>query len=362
MENPKLNIVSPSAEMNETEIRENIVAPFLAQLGYRWGTAAHLGCERQLRYTKAFLGHKKENDPPLRGKADYICDVISHGRFVVEVKGPNERLDVDVSHQAYTYAAHPEVGAWFYLLTNGHEWRLYRIGQADEPVMSWRFLDLENRFLEIKNVIGPDAIRRLSVRTSIPAGKPLADGLGANADILGGHVYYAETKCSDPQLQELLGMVNGIRVPIMGGEVTRQDDMLQAVVQQSMAYEGGNQLNKMLGIDTLIYNSAAEYISNDPEHPTIFQNLIDFRANEGLQIPSMWGQPAKKLEMDMNVKAITQATGYYASGRFKGTFAVDYYYTFIKKPILPVHLSRLINLSKEIEMKSVGDFEVILKE
>jgi predicted type IV restriction endonuclease len=96
--------------MNETDVREVIVRPFLEQLGYRYGTEAHIRTEYPLRYSRAFLGRKDEKrDPNLRGRADYACEVVSHGRWVVEVKAPHKELDLEDSQQAYTYAAHPEI-------------------------------------------------------------------------------------------------------------------------------------------------------------------------------------------------------------------------------------------------------------
>ena len=73
--------------MNETDVREMIVRPLIERLGYKHGTDADIRTERTLRYGKAFLGRKSPNkDPDLVGRADYILDVISFGRWVVEVK------------------------------------------------------------------------------------------------------------------------------------------------------------------------------------------------------------------------------------------------------------------------------------
>ena len=61
--------------LNETDIREEIIAPLLRYLGYRSGTSNNIIREQPLSYPKEFLGKKKKNDPILRGRADYICDV-----------------------------------------------------------------------------------------------------------------------------------------------------------------------------------------------------------------------------------------------------------------------------------------------
>src|ERR1700712_3974667 len=90
--------------MNETDVREILVRPLIDQLGYRHGTDATIITEKTLRYEKAFLGRKNpKKDPPLVGRADYICEVVSYGRWVVEVKSPAEQLSQDVVEQAHTY-------------------------------------------------------------------------------------------------------------------------------------------------------------------------------------------------------------------------------------------------------------------
>jgi len=118
--------------MNETDVREIIVRPLLHELGYRQGTEATIKTEISFRYGKAFLGRKKPDTDPdlaeLRGRADYICEVISYGRWVVEAKAPGEAFTIDDAQQAHTYAAHPEVAAIFYLVTNGREFVIAQPG------------------------------------------------------------------------------------------------------------------------------------------------------------------------------------------------------------------------------------------
>lgn len=147
--------------MNETDVREIIVRPFLHQLGYRQGTDANILSEKALRYSKVFLGRKNaKNDPDLSGRADYICDVVSFGRWTVEVKSPRQDLTIDDAHQAHTYAAHPEIGAIFSLLTNGHEFRLYRFSAPEVPIFTWNVEETEKYLMNIENLLSPEAIKR----------------------------------------------------------------------------------------------------------------------------------------------------------------------------------------------------------
>src|SRR5688500_14442416 len=122
--------------MNETDVREIIVRPLLARLGYAHGTASTIRTEVPLSYNHAFLGRKKPTkDPPLRGRADYVCDVTSFGRWCVEVKAPHQTLSDDDIAQAHTYAAHPEISASYFLITNGREFRLFATGALSAPIL-----------------------------------------------------------------------------------------------------------------------------------------------------------------------------------------------------------------------------------
>jgi hypothetical protein len=128
--------------MNETDVREVIVRPLIESLGYGRDAETRILTEKRLRYDRSFLGHKKpKKDPPLVGRADYICEVISFGRWVVEVKSPSKELSQDVVEQAHTYAMHPEIAASFFLITNGRKFRLYETAKLERAALEWNFED-----------------------------------------------------------------------------------------------------------------------------------------------------------------------------------------------------------------------------
>ena len=45
--------------LNETDIREEILAPMVRRLGYRSGTIDNVIREQSLRYPRVFIGRKK---------------------------------------------------------------------------------------------------------------------------------------------------------------------------------------------------------------------------------------------------------------------------------------------------------------
>ena len=81
---------------SEADVREEFLAPLLANLGYEKGTANDIFRELSLSYPRTAFGTRKPTDPPLRGAPDYICEVgFPSGRkvkWVLEAKNPSEPL------------------------------------------------------------------------------------------------------------------------------------------------------------------------------------------------------------------------------------------------------------------------------
>jgi hypothetical protein len=71
---------------NETDVREEVATPLLSALGCSRGTRNDILREYSMAYDRKFLGRKKNNDPPLRGRADYVLSVAGAGRWVLEIK------------------------------------------------------------------------------------------------------------------------------------------------------------------------------------------------------------------------------------------------------------------------------------
>lgn len=82
--------------LNETDVREEIIAPLIRELGYRSSTEHNVLREQSLRYPRLSLGRKDtRKDPLLRGKADYILEAGGLVRWVIEAKAPTCDIDID---------------------------------------------------------------------------------------------------------------------------------------------------------------------------------------------------------------------------------------------------------------------------
>lgn len=351
--------------MNETDVREIIVRPLLHRLGYSHGSEANIRTEVSLKYPSAFLGRKKPGkDPALAGRADYICEVISYGRWVVEVKPPSEAITTDAVQQAHTYAAHPEIGAAFILVTNGRRFELYRTGALDTPLLSFDHDQLEQSLLPLFNIVSPDAIKKLSNLVRVDAGKPLGRNLASKLAIVGGQITYEEHASDTPLVPR--ETIEGLQLPVVGGKVERQEDgRIHAYVEIGKAAAMFRELTEMMGAaDDYDFYSADEYISTDPASPTIFQNLYENSTPPGarVRIPGM-GEVA--MPFGFGLKAYTQAVGYVDAGVFRGTMRLDYEVTVtglnpMLRPLLEAQLGGRI--PEHSSFSGVGSFEVKLSD
>lgn len=344
--------------MNETDVREVIVRPMLSRLGFEQGTPANIRTEVQLRYDRAFLGRKNPSkDPPLVGRADYICEAISYGRWVVEVKGPQHELTQDDAEQAHTYSAHPGIAAIYFMLTNGREFRLYLVGKVDAPLMSWKYEETDQFFPVLINIVGYDAIKKRADFLTPDINKPLGLGVPSRVRIIGGEVRYGQHKSTHPlfRIDALTGMVG----QITGKTIGRADDgRLLAVVAVRSPYQQFAELNKLAGLDDYEFYCAQEFISSDPAKPTIFQNVVTANLPPGVPARVLPGIPPVPLPIGFSCTVFTEATGYTEDAAFKGLLSFRYDYKIVRgRPTGNPQIDMLIASSPQTAIvEGVGDF------
>jgi hypothetical protein len=349
--------------MNETDVRETIVRPLIERLGYRHGTDANIITEKTLRYEKAFLGRKNpKKDPPLVGRADYICEVISFGRWVVEVKAPTESISQDTVEQAHTYASHPEIAASFFLVTNGRSFHLYETSKLLEPALAWEYEDEDDNLLRLFNVLSPAAFRKRAKLTLVDPGMPLGVGLASRLRVIGGTITYEEHKGSHPFLQA--SSLNGMSLPVTGGYVSRGDDRrIIGHLKMAKVAAGPLDFNKMLGIsDEYDFYTAAECISTDAEQPSIFQNWFSNTVPFGTHM-SILGLGNFPLPMEISSTAFTEAVGYVHHDKFVGVMRLEVSFIFTKVTLQTrmALASRFGNIPERATITGMGRFEIELQ-
>lgn len=344
--------------MNETDVREEIIRPFLHKLGYRRGTDNNIRTEQTLRYPRQFLGHKNEKtDPALRGRADYICDVIPYARWVVEAKSPGAELTDEDAEQAHSYAAHPEVRAFYSLLTNGRRFRLYTILNSS-PILDWTLDEMETRWVEISNMLCPEGIKRVAHLITPETGKPLAVGLKSVFEIVGGSVLNAEFVSNVPTVQESLDRLRGMRSTVVGDRGIRDaQGIIEISLRVAGAFEQIDRLNRLAGLEVYRFSTVDEFISIDADYPTIFQGMFRSVIPVGAKI----GPPLFPTEMSLpfatKMWSFTQATGFIERERCRGTFVNQVQMEFDVAEPMRALIERVAPIQQEFRI--YGDFEIV---
>lgn len=310
-------------QFGEADVREEIVAPLLLRLNYQTGTDNNIIREQSLRYDKSYLGHKNpDRDWPLRGKADYICEVKKRIRWTIEAKSPIREISTEDIEQAYTYARHPEVRAVYFCICNGRELKVYQTADAPgtRPIFSLKYEDFDNSFHVIESLLGPDSILRNHPGTTPDFGQPIGPGLRSLVRITGGRVVFQT--CS-PNLP----MLKGYTIFVVNGAVQRQvSGGLVAFLDTLSPYESLQRLNERLGLDRFEITSNDSVLSTDEDRPTIFQSEHTVFFAKGEIMPNFLTGSDNQLSSNLTCKVKTVAEGVLKDNIFTGKFQAFYFY------------------------------------
>lgn len=334
--------------MNEDDVAGELVRPLCRALGYKQGSeVANLRSQFSLQYDRLFLGHKDaKKDPVLRGRPDFVCEVVSHARWVVEAKRPSVGLTLDDSYQAHTYATHPEIAAEYYMLTNGRVFQLFRVGKPEKPFFEWALAETDDNLPALRNILGPEAMRRRS-EIVVDLGKPLAEGLPSRLKIIGGEIVYVRNIISIP----IPINIDGLRNSIVGTGIERDEGgLIVAQIELKGAFAGFDELSRAMGFYPLEFRTSDAFISRDINNPTLLQNVKNVTFKKRTQFPKTMISEAGAMLFDISATCYTEAVGFIDGDRFRGVFVVDYDYAL--PPDLP-------HLPPSFEMRSEGTFEII---
>jgi hypothetical protein len=306
-------------QLNEADIREEVIAPLLRRLGYRSGTVNNVIREQplSLRYPRAFLGRKNPNkDPLLRGKADYICEVEGPIRWVIEAKPPSAEITLDDIEQAFTYANHPEVRAVLYCVCNGQELKAFQTNQGPdaEPLLSIQYPEFDDRFDEIGNLLLPKSIRREFWTLVVDTGKPLGPGLRSIVRVTGGQIEYLDNSWNLPYLKNFI-------LAITGGSIERnENNQMVAIIKTLSPYASFQKLNERLGMHEIEAISTDEVVSIDPNNPTRFvsRRTVVFPQGETVLNLATWREDV--FQMNIPCETLTTAEGVLDGQVFSGQF------------------------------------------
>ncbi|WP_265519256.1 type I restriction enzyme HsdR N-terminal domain-containing protein [Nitratireductor luteus] len=313
-------ILEAVSSYNEAEVRFHVIDPMLRKLGYPGGEDVYLKLEEKLEYPYFFTGHKnKKKDLPL-GFPDYRAGLKGRrGSFIIEAKAATVGLAEKDVEQAHSYAAHSQVGANYFVLSDGAQVVVYETlaGGRATPIVLLEIDELDARFHELENVLSPANLERIC-RVNYDKGLKLCDGLGSSIKIhsgeydmkdwayrivIGGQDCTEILKRSVPQFSELDGqlamMQRDFELRVGGGVVEREPDG-RIVANVSFAGVTKNSLAamKLLGIDRMAFATNAQFISTSPDDPTVFESTADFALEKGTMMPPLFGDA---VPMDIDV-------------------------------------------------------------
>lgn len=312
MDFPKYNFNN----LNETDIREEIIAPLLRHLGYRSGTDNNVIREQSLSYPKSYLGRKKNTDPILRGRADYICEAHAQVRWVIEAKSPDANLDRDAEEQSWSYANHPEIRAVYFCLSNGREFKIFQTnrGPEAEAIFQCNYEELESSLATIKNILSPDSILRDHIEHVIDKGVPIGPGLRSIVRITNGSIIY---KNNTLNFQPLIGLT----MSITEGSIERNEfGKLEAYIETEVPFQALQRLNEKLGLHFMHLFSDSNSVSVDIGKPTVFTSSTNHILPQGEKALNLATWQEVPLPMNIQVQTQTTASGHLKGKVFQGKF------------------------------------------
>jgi hypothetical protein len=234
-----------SSPMSEAAVREEIIAPLLRELGYRSNTEHDILYEFDVRYPHDFLGRKKPTDPPLRGRADYLCKAGRRVAWVIEAKSSTEDITPDRIEQAYTYARHPEIRAVYFCLCTDSEFRVYAVDGTPEAALisSIGPRDPQQAAAALGPILGPSTLLRRFAQQVGDTQPPIGHGLLSIAQIIRGSVTHHRT--TPP-----LAFMAGFTVSVTGGMVQRTEQGLVAYWGGQAPFEAIQKIHETPGAHT----------------------------------------------------------------------------------------------------------------
>lgn len=141
----------------EDSVRENIVNPILRQLGYGTSGPHQVMPAQAVTNPFVYLGASQHKVSIL---PDYLLRVDNANAFTLGVTAPSVNIHRgEVVEQAFAYAIHPEIRAFYYGLCNGRELCVYKWTRV-EPVLAIPVADLGGRWEELVRLVGPQALTK----------------------------------------------------------------------------------------------------------------------------------------------------------------------------------------------------------
>ncbi len=142
-----------SPDFKEDSVREVLIVPILAQLGY---AQTQIVRSKSLIHPFLQIGSKKR---PLTLIPDYLLQVENSYAWVLDAKAPTQNIHSgDHVAQVFSYSIHPEVRSKFFALCNGHAFALFRPDTA-APILYFELATIAEYWEELATYLSPNAFQ-----------------------------------------------------------------------------------------------------------------------------------------------------------------------------------------------------------
>lgn len=138
-------------EFCEDSVREELVVPLLAALGYSASGPNRIIRSRRLEHPYVYFGTVRKG---INIIPDYLLERGGELAWVLDAKAPTENVDTGKNvEQAYSYAMHRDIRVPFYALCNGRKLVVNHVSHA-EPVIDIALQDINKEWPVILGLLG----------------------------------------------------------------------------------------------------------------------------------------------------------------------------------------------------------------
>jgi Type I restriction enzyme R protein N terminus (HSDR_N) len=334
-------------ELNEDEVKHSFVSPLIHSLGYGVDEETYCYLERKLTYPYYYIGHKGKKDLPI-GFPDYRCGLHKRrGSFIVEAKSSNIDLTEADIEQAHSYAAHADVSANLFIVTNGILTRIYEtLGlKPFQAIFEFQIDQINEIMPRIRGILLPAALQRNFSNFKLTS-NPISSLIGKDCRLVDAkysvdHLELSAT-CANPIVQNLilsqlksaeqntkLNMIKQLNHRVSKGKVFRdvQSGQLCVEIIFDALWKDGQQNLKVLDFEKIFLYSDDLILSEDEQNPTIFE-FNEMRLTEkGSQVFELFG-PAQSIQFDIGLKIIINILVHHNEDGVHGEYAVFSQYNF----------------------------------
>lgn len=143
-----------SPDFREDSVREELLVPLLAALGFSASPPHCIVRSRRLQHPYVYIGTTKK---PITIIPDYLLQRDGNNAWILDAKGPNEKIDSGKNvEQAYSYAIHKDIRVPLYALCNGRRLTVFHISQWP-AVLDVSLNELEQIWPKVLDLLGTRA-------------------------------------------------------------------------------------------------------------------------------------------------------------------------------------------------------------